>query len=481
MVKKFHKDGCVKVLFVNPPRENEIVGNNPAIIDEERGYNPPLGLLYVAAYLLEHTAHEVEIIDCQVEGLSYHELENRIRASRPDVLGLTAMTLTLIDVLKTARAAKEIDPSTMVVLGGPHVSIYPQETISYPGVDFAVSGEGEQSFKMLLDALGDEKAIAGIPGIGFKKKDGTLHASPPSMIEDLDALPFPARRRVPYQKYSSLLMKRNPVTTIMTSRGCPFKCSFCDRPFLMNYFRPRSVHNVIAEIEDCISLGIHDFLFYDDTFTVNKQRVVQICKEIVDRNWDIRFDVRSRVDTVSEEVLLNLKKAGCMGIHYGVEAGTEKILKVLKKGTPLEQIKETFALTKRVGIPILAYFIIGNPSETLDDIHSTFKLIRELDPDYLHLSIFIPFPGSEIYINGLEKGLVKCDHWKEFAQNPQPGFLPPHWDEFFSREDLNILLTKGYKEFYLRPSYIMKKAMRVNSWEELKKNFRAGLKVFGMK
>lgn len=471
----------MKILLINPPRENEIIGNNPTIIEEERGHNPPLGLLYIAAYLQKHTHHEVAVIDAQVEELSYESLKERIRSIHPDVVGITAMTMTLIDVLKTVAIVNELDTNTKVVLGGPHVHLFPEETINLPGVDYLVLGEGEEAFKDLLDHIDDKARLRTLPGFVFKDGDDYVHTGMRQPIEYLDKLPFPARELVPYKKYSSLLARSNCVTTIFTSRGCPFRCSFCDRAQLGREFRARSAKSVADELEECVRMGITEFLFYDDTFTVNKQRTIDISEDIVRRKLDIGWDIRTRVDAVNEEVIKCLAKAGCQGIHYGIEAGTERILKVLNKGIHLDKAEETFNLTRKYGIPILAYFMIGNPGETTDDIYTTFELAKRLNPDYLHMTIFTPFPGTNIYLDGLKSGEIKRNYWREFARNPVPEFIPPHWDGIFTREELADMLAEGYKRFYLRPTYIVKRLMRLRSWSEFKKNALAGTKVLFMR
>lgn len=471
----------MKILFINPSREHEIVGNNPSIIDEERGVNPPLGILYIAAYLRAHSNHEITIIDAQVEKLSYKALEERIASRHPDIVGLTAMTMTLIDVIKVIGIVKAIDPSIRVVLGGPHVNLFPEETILLPGVDFLVLGEGEKAFKDLVDSIDDQSMLKTVPGIVFRQNKQVVNTEKRPYIGDLNALPFPARDMVPYKNYRSLLTKGEIVTTIFTSRGCPFKCSFCDRPHLGKSFRSRSAKNVVDELEECVKMGISDFLFYDDTFTVVKRRTIEICKEIIRRDLKIVWDIRARVDTVDEEVLDHLKKAGCAGIHYGVEAGTQKILKILNKGITINQVERIFTLTRQKGIDILAYFMIGNPGETRDDILETFRMMKLLNPDFVHLTIFTPFPGTKLYNDGLGSGIIKSDYWKVFSNRPTVGFIPPHWDENFSRQELNELLVKGYKSFYLRPSYILKRIIKLRSFKEFKKKAIAGIKVMIMK
>lgn len=471
----------MKILLINVPNDNEIIGNNPSIIEEERGFNPPLGLLYIAGYLEKYSNHKITVIDAQVERLDYPQLEARIKEADPDVVGMTAMSFTLIDVIKTVNITKKVNKNIQVVLGGPHVHLFPDETIHLENVDYLIVGEAERTFKALLDNLGNKEKLKETLGIVFKEGERIVKTGFPPLIENLDEIPFPARHLVPYKKYSSLLAKGDVVTTIFTSRGCPFRCTFCDRPHLGKLFRFQSAGRIVDELEECTKMGIHEFLFYDDTFSINKQRVFDVCEEILKRKLDLRWDIRSRVDTINEEMIKQLKAAGCQAIHYGVEAGTEKILKVLNKGITLDKVRETFELTRKHKIAILAYFMIGNPTETKEDILETFRVTRELDPDYLHMTILTPFPGTEIYFNGLKNRMIKKDYWREFAKNPTPDFVPPHWDEIFTREELCDLLVQGYKNFYMRPKYILKRLQALRSFGEFKRKASAGLKVLLMK
>ncbi len=484
----------MRVLLINPPRENELLGNNPAIIDEERGYNPPLGLLYLAGYLEQFTDHRVEVLDAQVEELSYDALQAEIVRRQPDVVGLTAMTFTLIDVIKTARLVKAANPSTPVVLGGPHVHLFPKETLAFPEVDYLVLGEGEAAFAELLERIGDPAGLAQVPGLAFRSRhsersEGSRAAPPDGIVitgirpleDDLDRLPFPARHLTPYHKYSSVIAKRAPITTMFTSRGCPYQCIFCDRPHLGKKFRARSAKNVVDEMEECIALGIREFLVYDDTFTIQRQRVLDICDEIIRRKLDIGWDIRARVNTVDEEMLRRLRQARCERIHYGVEAGTDRVLKVLQKGITLEQARQAFRATKRAGISTLAYFMLGSPTETRDDVLQTIAFARELDPDFVHITIVTPFPGTKLYFMGLEQGRFSHDFWREFAANPTPDFQPQYWEEHLTRAELQELVTYAYKSFYGRPGYIVRRLAQVRSPGELARKARAGLKVFLMK
>ncbi len=468
----------MRALLINPPRENEIVGNNPAIIDEVRGHNPPLGILYIAAYLEARTKHEVSVLDCQVEGLDSAGVARRAAALMPDVVGITAMTLCMVDVLDVVKAVKRSLPSATVVLGGPHVNLFPDETLNIEGVDLLVVGEGEQPFARLLDALEAGEGPGAVKGVVFKDSDGrVVNNGPPPLVVDLDSLPHPARHLVPYKKYTSILSPYNPITTAFTSRGCPFKCAFCDRPHLGKLFRARSAENVVEEMIRIKEMGIRYALIYDDTFTVNKERVIDICELLVKEKTGLFWDIRARVDTVNEKMLRLLKKAGCTGIHYGVESGSERVMDVLDKRISLNLVENVFMQTRRAGLKTLAYFMIGCPGETIEEIETTFRVARALRPDYLHMTVLTPFPGTAIYRMALEKGIIKTDVWREFAKNPSADFVPPVWGEKFSREELMMILSRGYREFYSRPSYIMRKAMEVRSLTQLGRFVRAGVKM----
>lgn len=470
----------MKILLINPPALNTLTANIPEILDQERGFIPPLGLMYVAAYLEKNSSHEVKILDCQLEKLDWPELEKKIIDEKPDVAGITAMTFTLIDVIKTAGIIKKINRNIKVVLGGPHIHIYPEETINIPAIDFLVLDEGEITFKELVEALSANqpaKDLSVIKGIVFKNGEEIINTGYRELIQNLDKLPFPARHLLPYQKYFSVLSSASPITTAFSSRGCPYQCTFCNRPHLGKIFRARSAKNVVDEMEECQKMSIKEILFYDDTFGVDRQRVSDICEEIKKRNLTIFWDIRTRVNTVDEEILNNLKKAGCQRIHYGVEAGTQKILNILKKGITLEQAENAFKITKKAGIQTLGYFMIGSPTETEKDIMETIKFMKKLDPDFVHVAITTPYPATALYLGGLQKKVFPCDYWREFAKNPKSDFVPLLWEENLSREKLISLLKKAYRSFYLRPSYIIKKILKLKSGPELIRKFKIAFRL----
>jgi len=239
--------------------------------------------------------------------------------------------------------------------------------------------------------------------------------------------------------------------------------------------RLRSVDNIISEIENCLNLGIKDIFFYDDTFVLNKQRTIDICNAIIDRGFKMPWGIRTRIDSVNKDILTKLKQAGCQRIHFGVEAGTSKILSVLNRRMSIAQIKEGFRLTRETGIKTLAYFMIGSPTEQLEDIQETIDFAIMLKPDYAHFSITMPLPGTDLYKMGLETRLFKNDFWKEFAISPSNIFSPQFWDKELSQEKMNQLLKYANRRFYFRPYYIFKTLLRTTSLRDLRKKMKMGL------
>lgn len=467
----------MKILLISPPFLNTLSSCQPKILEEGIEFLPPLGLMYIAGYLREKTNHKVEILDCQVKNLDYKQIAQEVRKRRPDVVGVTAMTFTIIDVIETAKAIKKVNPEIKIILGGPHVNIYPEETMRTKEIDFLVFGEGEEPFKEILDNLNNVKKLYNIKGIVFRDGKKIVNTGFRPLLQNLDKMPPPARDLTPLKDYASVLSGSGLVTTMFTSRGCPYKCLFCDRPHLGKNFRAHSAEYVVREMQSCKDMGIDEIMIYDDTFTVDRQRVIDICEAVLKNNLKINWDVRARVNTVDEELLNLMERAGCKRIHYGVEAGTQKILNVLRKGITLEMTEKAFYLTKKAGIQTLGYFMLGSPEETREDIQETIKFIKKISPDFIHVSITTPFPATDLYFRALKEGVIKSDVWREFAKNPTPDFVAPIWEKELSREELFSLFKKIYKEFYFRPNFIAKRILQLKSFKELKNKAIAALRL----
>ena len=471
----------MKVLLISPPTDNILRADYSDMFEEEGGTYPPIGLMYIAAYLQQYTDHSVEILDARAEGISYDGIKKEVEKRCPDIVGITTLTFTLLDVLEVAKGIKQVNERIHVNLGGPHPYIYPNETIKYPYIDSLTIGEGEIIFTELVKALSSHIPLSTVKGIVYKEGDNIIITEPRELIKDLDSLPHPARRLTDYKKYTSVLAKDAVITTMMTSRGCPYHCIYCHRPHLGKEFRARSAENVVDEMIMCVNLGINGFVLFDDTFTVDKKRVFDVCNNIIKKGLKIRWSIRARANHVDYEMLKKLKQAGCLWIQYGIEAGTEEILHNLRKGITIDEAMQAIRLSKQAGLITMADFMIGSPCETKENILKTIEFAVNLDPDYAQFTITTPYPATELYELAIKQGLAREDYWRNFASNPQKGFLPPVWNENLSRDELEGLLRLAYSRFYRRLGYVFRQVLKIRSFGEFKRKAAAGLKVLGFK
>jgi anaerobic magnesium-protoporphyrin IX monomethyl ester cyclase len=467
----------MKVLLIRPPHDHMITTNVPESVDTETGMYPPLGLLYVAAGLRAWTEAEVELLDALALHLDQDCIARRIAQSKPDVVGIQAMTFTLVDAIATVRSSKSAYPNAHVSLGGPHVNLYPEETLGIEGVDSLVLGEGERPFADLVNALAGGGDIADVEGVAVMRNGKISTTQARALEANLDSLPHPARDLIDTSLYWSVLAKHNPVTTAMTSRGCPMKCIFCDRPHLGKTFRYRSANSVVDEMEDCVKRGIREIFLYDDTFSIKRERIFEIRDEIKRRGLDVQWDVRARANNLDAEVIKAMKEAGVARLHIGVESGSPRILKIIKKGITIEQAYEAFELCRKYGMTTLSYFMLGNPTETREDIEMTMQFIRKCKADYAHIAITTPFPGTELYNMGLRQGMFERDYWRDFAANPDENFKPPAWTENFTQEQLEDMRSRAYRTFYTRPDRLLRQVLAVRSFKEFWSKFRVGARL----
>ncbi len=470
----------MKILLINPPLEKPIRAEIPVKIDREIGAFPSLGLLYVASFLkAKMPQQEIEIIDARLDNIKMHELGQIVRLKNPDLVGITTLTFSLLDVLDTLRLIKAISPKIKICLGGPHVSIFPRETLSFKEVDFVIIGEGEEAFFNLIKNLTEEHTLnTDIDGVGFKDKDGNLRINnAKQFIKDLDTLPIPDRTLINYKKCYSLLGTGKLMASIQTSRGCPFRCIYCDQQS-GKILRKRSVDSIMAEIKELYELGIRDIFFVDDLFTLDKKRVYDFCDRLLSEGIRISFKISARVDTVEPEMLRRLKKAGCYRIHYGVESGIQKTMDRLQKGIMLKQVIDALRWTREAGIDIFAYFMIGCPQETKPDILKTIDFAVKLNPDYVHFSICTPYPDTQLYEMMRQAGGIQDDYWRKFAANPDEGFKTIFCNKELPADELVSLQNYANKKFYFRLPFLIKEVSRTNSLPSVYRKARAAWQIF---
>jgi anaerobic magnesium-protoporphyrin IX monomethyl ester cyclase len=473
----------VKVLLINPPVDRPLQSILPEEVESSRGAFPPLGLLYVAAAARAVPGVEVRVIDAQAEGLNAAGCGRAAAEWGADIVGLTVLTFTLLDAIDVAASIKREAPQALVIAGGPHAHLYPKETLALGQdtrvFDAVLRGEGEESFAALVAGWPGTKA-APPPGVWFRDgARGEPDVAP--LIDNLDRLAFPARDLTRVDLYRSVLSPVSPITTMMSSRGCPYKCVFCDRPHLGKKFRARSAGNVVDEMEAAAALSCREVVFYDDTFSVDKDRVRAIADEVLHRGLKIAWDIRARVSDLDREDFDLCRRAGLCRVHFGVETGDPDILKALKKGITLDQARAAFAAARAAGLETLAYFMVGLPGETAATVARTAALAAELDPDYVHFSALIPFPGTPLYAEALSYGVIKRDVWAEFAAAPTPDFAPPLWEQNLDAAEIGAALAGLYRGFYRRPRVILRRLRRVRSFSGLMRGARMGARILSLK
>ena len=402
---------------------------------------PPLGLGYVAAYLRAHDI-SVKIVDCTF--MREKEALEEIRRSKPRIIGIQAMFSMKEKAVEFAMQLRE--DCDVLVAGGPLATSNPEEFVS--SFDFVVLGEGEQTMLELTEAVENGTNVESIPGIVFKTNGEIKYTSPRSFIGNLDRLPFPSRDMFDNEAYKHYYKSSFGYTTtsVMTSRGCPFLCDFCSRPVFGNSFRSRTASNIVDEVETVKKLGYERVWFADDCFTLNRNRLLGICDELVQRGVKIGWECLSRVDTVDLQVAQRMKRAGCVRVFLGLESGNDNVLKVMNKQATVKQAEEAVRIFKEVKVQTGAFFILGYPGENDGTILDTVDFASSLPLDYLSFTFPYPIPGTGLY-QKVEKELSKTD-WKE----PEGFHLIKHkllFNSPLSETKLKFAVVKGMVQFYV--------------------------------
>jgi anaerobic magnesium-protoporphyrin IX monomethyl ester cyclase len=440
-----------KITLVNPPPLKGVYRHQPYL---------PLGLAYLAA-VLEENGQEVTVIDCPALEMNQEELKTRLAAIKPDLIGITSMTPTIQSATLSAHIAKEECPDATVILGGPHVTFMDKQVLTEEkAVDIVVRGEGEQTLLELAQNVSNTEDLNKIEGITFRKNGQTIRTPNRPYIKDLDELPRPAYKHFPLEKYRLFGKKILP---IITSRGCPSQCSFCttSRIFGKN-FRARNPKNVVDELEWLRDVhGADAFSFYDDTFTLNKKRALEICEEIKNREIGLPWDCQTRVSQVSKEILATMREANCQQVFFGVESGCQRILDAVKKGTSVEQNETAIRLAKEAGLFVAVSVMVGYPGETPDMMKQTIDLIRKTEPDDAYICVATPYPGTELRNLIEDMGWNMSNDWKLY-DTITPVFENPN----LTAEDISRMRSSFYDSFY-SPRYVLRHLFKSNFYSRV--------------
>ncbi|MDD5645315.1 MAG: radical SAM protein [bacterium] len=463
----------MKVALVNTPFVN-LYG--PIKLSAGRYF--PLGLGYISSFLKQY-GHNVRIYDPEATGADMNLLRKELSDFNPGLVGITSATPNFQNAVEIAKMAGEFPSNPRVVLGGVHATALGEEILKrYRCFDFIISGEGELTFRDLLDCMcSGRPRLDDIDGLIYRDGEKITKNRARKWIEDLDSLPYPDRDAVParfYRPHSYNAVSKS-WATVVTGRGCPFKCTFCASYLTTGYkYRTRKSSKIVEEIEYLVNrYDIKQIVFLDDTFTLFKDRVKEICGGIIDRGLDIKWSCFARVNTLDEDTLEIMKKSGCYCLSFGFESGSNDILKKMKKGTTVEECAGVMEKVRKIGLKSLGFFILGAEGETRETINRTIKFARELGPTLAFFNMPVPYPGTELFERYFGKTEVR--NWEDFVA---VGVNPVMKPEGVTAGEMRNYVIKAYATFYLNPVRIFEILRYLTGPYELLEYFRGGAGLF---
>jgi len=461
-----------KIVFISPPITAKEMYGDLALGGSSEAL---MGLCYLAAVTRANRS-PTKIVDAPALKINIDQTVETALMEKPKYIGITAVSLAIHNASAIAEKIKNQDPSIITILGGAHLTAVPEETMEkFPQFDIGVIGEGERTIIELLKSLemGDE--LKQIKGLIFRNNGQLIRTERRPYIKNLDTLPMPAWDLLPgiskYYKPTSYGINRLPSFSLVTSRGCVHRCTFCDRSMFGNRFRTHSPEYILKMIKDLyFNYGIKDVRINDDEFMLSEKHLLKVCKLLQRENLDLTWSCLGRVDDVSEDVLREMKKAGCWQIRFGIESGSQKILDVIKKDIALEQVERAIKLARKTGIKTIGFFMMGLPLETEKTLKETIDFASRLPLDNFKINFFAPFPGSELYKEIDRYGVASKD-WKDLHMHVKPTFIPHGLTE----ETLIKYNKLAFRKFYLRPRTIVSHIRRIKNFSSFFSLLRGGI------
>lgn len=428
---------------------------------------PPVGLAYIGSFLASKGC-DVKLADLMFTA-NWNEVRALIKNESPRWIGISATTPQINEAFLTAEIAKQVNPDIKVVIGGIHASALPEETIKDKNIDILVYGEGEFTMWELVK----EEKIEGIKGVYYKRDGQIIKNAPRELVQDIDVFPYPLYEDLPINRYGTEHF--GAILGIISSRGCPHQCIYCAANTIhKRQYRKRSIENVMGEIEKLkYQFGAKRFSFYDDTFTLDSRRTEAICEALIERNLGLEWNCITRADNLTKSLLKVMKRAGCTAVQIGIESGDNDILRLAKRRETVEEGIQAVKWTKELGMEVVGLFIIGLPYETGKTIRKTIDIAKKSNVDYAQFSILVPLPGSEVWDMAKEGQLLRIisPGWENFGRYGEPIIrLKDVTDKELSR-----YFVKAYREFYVRPSYILSRICSLKNKRELKNLSKRGL------
>lgn len=462
----------MRLALVFNPFKYKLHEENLRIVQRYFGLFPPLSLTWVAA-IAEREGHDVTIIDARTLRMTPQQVLQQLRAFKPDLLGFMMTTYMFRETLEWARYLKG-ELRVPVVLGGYNLRVYPRESLMNDVADFGAVNSAYYTVPRLLEELEGGRRFQDVPGLVYKR-DGEVIVTPPyRVMENFDDYPNPARHLLPNELYAEFPTERRNFTVMVTSKGCPMGCLFCEAG--RTPYNPRSAMTVVKEMQECVDrYGIHEIDIFDYEFLIDRKRSMAIIREMQRRRLDVIWACRARIDSVDEEILKEMKAAGCNRIYFGIESGVQEILDRVNKGITLEQVRETIKLTKRIGIRALGFFLIGSPGETTETIKQTLKFAKELDLDYVQFSKVTAKPLTPLWRQLVEE--TGQDYWKDYILGlTEEQVLPRPWTSL-SNEEIDRITKEAYVKYHRRPGFLLRSTFKCRSFEEFRRKFLAFMEM----
>lgn len=456
----------MRVYFINPPAPAGVEMVREGRCMQRKGawtaVWSPISLALCAA-ILGRRGFKVKLSDCIVEKITPTGLAKKIKAFKPDFVVINTSTPSIISDLSVSDLAKKINPKIKTAVFGIHVTAMPRQAFQLsPGLDFVVRGEPEETALELAQKIKTRQGFKKVLGITWREGKKIIDNPARPWIKNLDQLPFPAWHLI-YKNNYLMPFTNRPFFLVATGRGCPYRCLFCaDKTYYGRRLRLRSPKRVVDELEhNQKTYGVSDFLFWAESFTINRRFALSVCNEIISRGLKVRWVCNSRVDNVDLGFLKKFKQAGCQMIGYGIESGNQEILNGVRKGTTLKQAREAVGLAKQAGLEVTGHCILGLPGETRRTIKQTEKFVSNLGLDFVQFYCAVPFPGSDLYALAKKEGWITSNDWSLYEQN----FSVLSYGELKADQIMN-LRQQAYKNFYLSPQTIIRTLARLRTPRE---------------
>ncbi len=454
----------MKTLIINPHCDLEkAVGSLKTVYTSM----PPSNIAYLATMLrdsgVDVKVHDESVMHAGVKGI-LDEIENE----KPDAVGISCLTQNAPEVFTFCRAIKDKFPKLPLVLGNLHADYFANDVLNENLADFVVHGEGEHTIVDLMHQMGNGKDYSKVAGISFKPNGEIIRTLPRPYINDLDELPFPDWTMFPIEKYRLFPFAEiaKPGTLISGSRGCPYYCNFCSLLTMGHKRRKRTLENMVAEFEYLHDkFGYKQISFIDPIFPISKKEGLTFSKMLIDRGLHkkVVWTTETRVDLVDEELLAAMKESGCRRIMYGFEVGNDDTLDNINKGFELDEAVKAVKATKKVGMEIIGFFMVGVPGETKESAEKTIKFAKMLDVDFAKFNVTVPYPGTTMYEEMVKSGKLTSKEWHRYTSYPSKGTPPVFIPEKMTADEVIDVQRKAFRDFYVRPKMIFRYLFQIRT------------------